>query len=143
METVPAVTESAPSGREQTRPLRQPALPVVHFSFGQRYGSVRVQQSIRVIERLCKQHGAVIDRLFERKWQAGWITVISIRSGREFAFEGDARAWWQSLMQQLQHELPHQHLLEKPLGEARFSFTTPQLLGLAGRLSAAVGHGRD
>jgi hypothetical protein len=132
------VAETATSGREQTRPFRQPALPVVHFSFGQRYGSVRVQQSIRVIERLCKQHGAVIDRLFERKWQGGWITVVSIRSGREFAFEGDARAWWQSLMQQLQHELPNQHLLDKPLQEERFSFTTSQLVGLATRLAGAL-----
>jgi len=117
--------------------LRQAAMPVLNLSLAQRYNSIRVQQVLRVLSRLFKDQGAVIERLFERKLADGWITGVGVRSEIEFPYEDDARAWWQGLVDRLHRELPHQKLLAKPLDEERFSFTTMQLLAISGRINSA------
>ena len=123
---------------EPAHPLRQPAIPVLHLAFGQRFDSARVRQAFGVVSRVCKEHGADVSRLFERKLLEGWITCVSVQAQSEFAFEDEARAWWQSLVDRLQRELPHQRLLSRQLKNERFSFTTVQLMNLAGRISGAL-----
>jgi hypothetical protein len=81
---------------------------------------------------------AQVSRLFERKWPEGWITGVTVQSETAFWNEDEARAWWRSLVDQLQSNLPHQKLLSNELKDERFRFTTAQLTELAGRLSGAM-----
>ncbi len=133
-----AAPEASPVPTAPSRPLRHPAIPVLHLTYHQTSRSKRVREALLVVWRVANDHGATTSRFFERRWKGKWSTHVTLQSQRGFPDEDQARAWWQALVDRLRRDMPHQRLLERNLAEENFGYTTEFAARVAASLANAL-----
>ena len=108
-------------------------IPMFILLAKQRLRTKRVAEMLAVIDRICREEGARLDRLFDHRPSGRWVTVIDVLANRVFREASEAEAWGDCVRRRLREELPHQKQLVKPINEMKLRMTNPCYLEMAGR----------
>lgn len=131
----------APRLLEEIGAMEEGIIPTLDVVVMQRRRTKRVAEMLTVINRICREEDAYVDRLFDHKPTGRWLTVITVNAKEEFTDLPKAEAWWSRLRAGLAKELPHQRLLSKPVGEMKFKKTCRLYLAMAEALPAPLDAG--